>query len=148
MSNNQLRCYSGFRITNRWVRLYQSQPTSYILHATLKIESQMLFLVLSGGNIMLSIGKRKDCALICIEQVHTHHFCWKVLQYSHREPRVLSTSLARSPGKERWQPWLLHADVRKIKLSGSHSKLFEVQQTDIVVYLFGIAMSVFKIMVI
>ena len=40
----------------------------------------------------------------------------------------------------------LHVNVKKIKLSGSHSSLFEVQPT--VIYLFGIAMSIFKIMVI
>ena len=58
MSNNQLRRYSGFRITNGWVRLDHSQSTSYILYATLEIENQMLFLVLFRGSIMLSLGKK------------------------------------------------------------------------------------------
>ena len=44
----------------------------------------------------------------------------------------------------------LHAIVNKKKaqLKISDSKLFEVQPTDIVIYLFGIAMSIFEIMVI
>ena len=71
--------------------------TSYILHSTLEIENQMLFLVVSRRNIMLSLGKNK--IIISSKEVHTHHFCWKVLQYSQREPQALSTSLPRSPGK-------------------------------------------------
>ena len=71
--------------------------TSYILPGTLETENQMLFLVVSRGIIMLSLGKNK--IVISSKEVHTHHFCWKGLQYSHREPQALSTSLAHSPGK-------------------------------------------------
>ena len=42
----------------------------------------------------------------------------------------------------------VHLHVRKRKLRSSHSKLFEVQPIECVAHLFGIAMSIFKIMVI
>ena len=42
----------------------------------------------------------------------------------------------------------LHVNVKKIELSSSRSQLFKVQPTDNVTHLFGIAMSIFKIMVI
>ena len=42
----------------------------------------------------------------------------------------------------------LHVNAKKIELSSSRSQLFKAQPTDNVTHLFGIAMSIFEIMVI
>ena len=59
MSNNHPRCNSSSS-DYRYMGLAGSVArTSYILPGTLETENQMLFLVVSRGIIMLSLGKNK-----------------------------------------------------------------------------------------
>ena len=86
---------------------------------------------------MLSLRKKKDCPLIYIHITFAGKFCNIPIENLGCCPLHWHAALGRQNDSHEFA-----------QLRSSHSKLFEVQPTDIVIYLFGIAMSIFKIMVI
>ena len=55
---NKCQTISSVVIHIGWISNFILTITSYILHVTLEIKNQMLLLVVSGANIMLSLGKQ------------------------------------------------------------------------------------------
>ena len=120
-ANNQLSCYSSFQIKNRWFGLESVATTaSYILHATLEIESQMFFLVVSRGNIILSPEKKETILKFDLKKYIHITFAGKLCN-------IPKENLGRCP--LHWHAALgrqttgvnLHVNVWKRKLSRSHS---------------------------
>ena len=143
--NSFLCCYQSFQITNRLVRLDQSQQ--HLTHSIplKKLKTKCFFPVVSLENSILSLEKKRKVLNFHLKK-HLH------ITFAGKACSVAKENLWRCP--LHWYAALgrkttaVHLHVRKRKLRSSHSKLFEVQPIEFVAHLFGIAMSIFKIMVI
>ena len=110
--------------------------TSYMLHVTLEIKNQLFFLVVSRANIMLSLGKQLKKLLQFDLKKYIH------ITFAGKVCNIPIKNLGCCP-----LHWHAALERQMTAMNFSKRKLsLEVQPND--THLFGISMSIFKIMVI